>query len=57
VKIDLFDYDAEKLDIMPLASVEEAYPSRDTETVSWINIIGLHDPEILKSLDSHFGIH
>lgn len=57
VKIDLIDYSADKLDIKPLVSIEEAYALCDTDTVSWINIIGLHDPNVLTGMGTHFGIH
>jgi magnesium transporter len=57
VKINLVDYNPEKLDTKLLVSPEDTFICRDTDTVSWINIIGLHDPEILQNIGSHFGIH
>jgi magnesium transporter len=57
VKINIIDYDAEKLDTKTIDSIEEAYVLRNTDTISWINIIGLHDPDILKGIETHFGIH
>lgn len=57
VKISLIDYNNEKHDIKILSSIEDAYSHRDTETVSWINIIGLHDPNILQDIGTHFDVH
>jgi magnesium transporter len=57
VKIYVIDYNSEKLEVKEFDSLEDTYALRDTDTVSWINIIGLHDPDILNSIGSHFGIH
>ena len=38
-------------------SVEECYRFRDTSTVTWINIDGLHDPDVIGKLGGHFGLH
>jgi magnesium transporter len=57
VKISLIDYDPKKLDVKTIDLPEETYPLRETDTVSWINVIGLHDAEILNNIGSNFGIH
>ncbi|NIQ16469.1 MAG: magnesium/cobalt transporter CorA, partial [Candidatus Dadabacteria bacterium] len=37
--------------------VEETFKYKDNSNVSWINIDGLHNIEIIKKIGSHFGIH
>ncbi len=37
--------------------MEDTFPNRDTPPVSWINVTGLHQVELIEKLGSHFGIH
>jgi magnesium transporter len=53
----LFDYSESQLLERELASVEEAFPFRDTATVTWINIDGLHETGVIEQLGGHFGLH
>ena len=57
VRITVIDYDAENVYEKEAASVEECYRFRDTSTVTWINIDGLHEPEVIGKLGGHFGLH
>jgi magnesium transporter len=57
VTIRLMDYGPESFREDEPGSVEDCLASRDTATVSWINVDGLHDTEILQRLCGHFGIH
>jgi magnesium transporter len=56
-KITLIDYDVQRLEEKIVDSVEDIFPHRDTETVSWINIDGVHDVHMIEKLGDHFGIH
>lgn len=57
VEISVFDFDKENLDMRQLATVEDCYPYRDSPTVSWINLNGIHDTSIIESIGSHFKLH
>jgi magnesium transporter len=57
VKIELMDYTPEALDERDGATVEDTFPLRDTDHVSWVNIDGLHDTTLLRKLGDHFGLH
>jgi len=57
VRITLIDYDATTFEEKEVKSVEEAFPYRDKKTISWINIDGLHQTDILEKIGSHFGVH
>ena len=37
--------------------VEDCFQYCDTDTVTWINLDGVHDVNTLKTLNDHFGIH
>jgi magnesium transporter len=56
VTVSVIDYDAEHCDERE-ASAADCSPLRDTGTVSWINVDGLHDTEILGQLGEGFGLH
>ena len=57
VIITVIDYDIEKVDIRELATVEEAFPFKDTPTITWLNITGLHDVRLLEKLGKKYQIH
>ncbi len=57
VVITVFDYDGKRYDEREVESVEECFPYRDQPTVTWINIDGIHQVEIMERIGSHFGIH
>jgi magnesium transporter len=57
VRITVIDYDADNVFEKEVASVEECYRFRDTSTVTWINIDGIHDADVIGKLGGHFGLH
>jgi magnesium transporter len=57
IGLSVMEYDPENLAERTLATVEEAFPCRDSKPVSWVNINGLHDVELLGKLGEHFNIH
>jgi magnesium transporter len=57
IKITLMNYDPENLVETQLPAVEASFPYRDTPPVSWINVDGLHEIEVIEKIGAHFGIH
>lgn len=57
VRITVIDYDAERYEEKQLKSVEEAFPYRDTSTVTWINIDGLTNVDVIEKIGRHYSIH
>jgi magnesium transporter len=55
--INLIDYDEEHLQEKVLDDIEEAFPLKDLPTVTWINIDGLHQLDIIEKVGQHFNIH
>jgi magnesium transporter len=55
--IRLIDYSPEHYHEEELDSVEQCLASRDTESITWINVNGLHETEALQRLCEHFGLH
>ncbi|MFC1729344.1 magnesium/cobalt transporter CorA [candidate division KSB1 bacterium] len=57
IRITVLDYDQNNLNKRELNTIEEAFTFKDTPTVSWLNIDGLHDTEHIEKICNHFGIH
>jgi magnesium transporter len=57
VKITVIDYDTENFYEKEVGSVEECFRFRETSTVTWINIDGIHDASVIEKLGTHFGLH
>jgi magnesium transporter len=57
VRIRIIDYDEAQLTEKEVEKVEECFPFKDKPTVSWINIDGLHDVELIEKIGKQFGLH
>jgi len=57
VVITLFDYNAEAFEEKVLQSVEECLPYIKKDTVTWINVDGLSDANVLEKLGKFFNLH
>ena len=47
------NYDQEQLQETELQNIEDAFPNNDTQPVSWINVDGLHDVDIIDKISRH----
>ncbi|MFU8859515.1 MAG: magnesium/cobalt transporter CorA [Cyclonatronaceae bacterium] len=56
-RIILFDYDEKEIHEKEISRAEECFPFRDTATVTWINVDGVHQTGVIEELGNHFGIH
>ncbi len=57
VRITIFDYDEKDLVEKTAASVEECVPFKDRPTVTWINVDGIHNIEILEKFNACYLVH
>jgi len=57
VKITIMDYNQTAFQENEVQTVEECFPFKETSTVTWINIDGLHQVDIIKKIGEHFEIH
>jgi len=57
VKMTVIDYNQDNISEKSIINPEECFPLKDTHTVSWINIDGIHDVEIIQKIGGHFGLH
>ena len=57
ITIQVMDYGPVDLVEKELGSIEEVLAYRDTPNVTWINVNGIHDVEMLRKLGEYFGFH
>jgi len=57
VKITILDYDETHLQEREVKEIEECFPFKETPTVTWINIDGVHDVGFIQKLGEHFDLH
>ena len=56
-KITILDYDEIQFEEKEAKTVEECFPFKDTPTITWINIDGLHQVDIIEKIGKNFDFH
>jgi magnesium transporter len=56
-KISVMTYDTMRLEEEYVDTVGEAFPLQEAPTMSWINVDGIHDVEIVEELGVRLGLH
>lgn len=56
VLLRLIDFDANNLEETIIRKVEDVYKYQDKNTVTWFNIDGIHDHEIIKEIANRFNL-
>lgn len=57
VGLQLIEYDAEHFVERKLERIEECYESALSLPVTWVNVDGLHDVELIAKVGREFGVH
>jgi magnesium transporter len=57
IKIQIVDYNEQTLEEKEVGSIDECLPFREKNTVTWINITGIHDVKVIEALGKRFGLH
>lgn len=57
VRMKVIDYDRDMFVEREYKLVDECLEYADRDTVTWINVNGLHDTGIINRIGEHFGIH
>jgi magnesium transporter len=55
--ITVIDYDESKFQEKEIKNIEDCFQFKNTPTVSWINLEGTNQVEIIKQMDEHYGLH
>jgi len=56
-KITVIDYDQQHYEKKSISTIEECFVYKDNPQVTWLNIDGLHDIDLISQLHEHFEIH
>jgi len=57
VEITLINYDEAQYQEREIKKIEECFPFSDKPAVTWININGIHDVEIMGKIGEYVGLH
>lgn len=57
VKISVIDYDEHQLHEEEIRSIDRCIPLKSRPTVTWINVEGIHEVDVLEKLGNCFGLH
>ncbi len=57
VRITLIDYDQFHFQERQVEHIEDCFPYKNTDTVTWINIDGLRNTEVIEKIGKNFDIH
>ncbi len=56
-EISIIDYDPENYQEIQIKNVEECFVYKDKSTVSWINIMGLSNTDVIERIGKGFNLH
>ncbi len=56
-KVTLIDYDEANFEEREVRAPEECFPFKEKPTVTWINVEGVHQIEVIEKLGHCFGFH
>ena len=57
IHINIMDYDELSFNEKEIKAVEDCFPFKDKPTVTWINIEGLQDTQLIQKLGDYFHLH
>ncbi|MGY5149296.1 MAG: magnesium/cobalt transporter CorA [Candidatus Nitrosopumilus sp. bin_68KS] len=57
VRIDMMEYDEKTINEKTDVNIQDCLESKDKPNVSWVNVIGIHDPKIIEAFGNSFEIH
>ncbi len=57
VRISIIDYGEEEAKEIEVKNIEECFPFKETPSITWINVDGLHEIDIIEHLGNAFGLH
>ena len=57
VRIRVIDYNESNLQELEIDQVEASFPFKETPTVTWLNIDGLHEVAVIEKIGKHFDLH
>lgn len=56
-RIAVIDYDKDNFQEKYIENIQDCFYLKDSATISWINIDGIHDVDIIEKIGNHFSLH
>ena len=56
-RITVIDYDGGNLEEKELKNIKDCFPYKDRSTVTWINLDGVHQVDVIEKIGKHFNLH
>ncbi|HOO45497.1 MAG TPA: magnesium/cobalt transporter CorA [Deltaproteobacteria bacterium] len=56
-QISVIDFDETRYQELTPAAIEDCFPFKEKPTITWINIDGLHETDLIEKIGRHFGFH
>jgi magnesium transporter len=56
-RIRLMDYSDEYFEERDLSTIEECFPYKDKNSVTWINVDGIHQVDMVEKIGTHYDLH
>jgi magnesium transporter len=57
IRITLIDYDENQYNEREIENIEDCFSYKDSPSISWINIDGVHQVDVIEKLGDHFVLH
>ncbi len=57
VRISIIDYTEDQFQEMEVETIEDCFPYRESPSVTWINIDGIHQVDIVEKIGKNFDLH
>ncbi len=57
IRIRVLDYTEGTFEEKDITKVEDCYPFKEKSTVTWINVDGIHDVDIIEKIGKNYGVH
>jgi magnesium transporter len=57
VRVTVIDYDEQGVREKDIEDLKECIPFRDSQSVTWINIDGIHQMNVIEEIGSQYGVH
>lgn len=57
VSVTILDYDEEKVQEISVDQIEECGPFKDRPTVTWINVDGVHNIDLIEGIGRQYDLH
>lgn len=57
VRISVLEYDESRFQEREVKSVDECFPLKPSPTITWINVVGVHQAEVVGKIGEQLGVH